>query len=328
MGKSGLKVSVLSLGTLWFGNKIDEPTARGIVDRALDAGVNYVDTADIYGKDRFDTPQRGPTEEIVGRVLKGRRDSVVLATKVAAVNGPGVNDRGLNRKHLKLTIEESLKRLQTDYVDIYYLHEPDYTTPLEESLDTLNDLVREGKVLYIGLSNFYAWQVCKALWHTDKHGLAGIDCVQLVYNLIARDCEIEMTRLCEAEGVGVNVWGALAGGMLSGRFLDYDPTKPPPPGVRPYPATWDPRYFGAVARLKEIAGDRSLSQLSIAWLLHNPLVSSVVCGVSSVEQLEENLGALELELSADDLTACDEVWRMLMPKPTMFYARGYGIEFG
>ena len=327
MGKSGLKVSALTLGTLWFGSKVDESTARNIVDRALEAGINCLDTADIYGKARWDTPQRGPSEEIVGRALKGRRESVVLATKVAAITGPGANDRGLNRKHLRQGIESSLQRLQTDYVDIYYLHEPDYTTPLEESLDTLNDLVREGKVLYVGLSNFYAWQVCKALWYTDKKGLAGIDCVQLVYSLIARDCELEMTRLCEAEGVGVNVWGALAGGMLAGKFLQYDPTRPPPPGVKPYPSTWDSRYFGAVSRLKELAGDRSLSQLSLAWMLRQPQVSSVVCGVSSVEQLEENLGSLELELSTADLEACDEVWRALRPPPIMFYARGYGIDF-
>lgn len=328
MGKSGLKVSAVSLGTLWFGDRVDEATACRIVDRALEAGVNCIDTADIYGKDRWDTPERGPAEEIVGRILKGRRDSVVLTTKVAAVTGPGVNDRGLNRKHLRQSIESSLRRLQTDYVDIYYLHEPDYTTPLEESLDTLNDLVREGKILYVGLSNFYAWQVCKALWHTDKHGLAGIDCVQLVYSLVARDCELEMTKLCEAEGVGVNVWGALAGGMLSGRFLQYDPAKPPPAGVKPYPNTWEPRYFDAVTRLKAIAGERSLSQFSLAWLLRQPFVSSIVCGVSSVEQLDENLGALELELTEGDLLACDEVWRALHPPPAMFYARGYGIDFG
>lgn len=328
MGKSGLKLSTIALGTLWFGNKVDEPTAIRVVDRALEAGVNCIDTADIYGKDSWDTPQRGPSEEIVGRALKGRRESVVLATKVAAVTGPGANDRGLSRKHLRQGLEESLRRLQTDYVDIYYLHEPDYTTPIEESLDTLNDLVREGKILYIGLSNFYAWQVCKALWYTDKKGLARIDCIQLVYNLVARDCELEMTRLCEAEGVGVNVWGVLAGGMLSGKFLEYDPTKPPPAGVKPYPSTWEPRYFNAVARLKEIAGARSPSQFSLAWMLQKPLVSSVVCGVSSVEQLEENLGALDLELTAGDLTACDEVWQALRPPPAMFYARGYGIDFG
>jgi aryl-alcohol dehydrogenase-like predicted oxidoreductase len=328
MGRSGLKLSAVALGTLWFGNKVDEPTARRIVDRALDAGVNCVDTADIYGKDRWDTPERGPAEEMVGRVLKGRRDSVVLTTKVAALTGPGANDRGLNRKHLRQGLEESLRRLQTDYVDIYYLHEPDYTTPIEESLDTLNDLVRDGKVLYVGLSNFYAWQVCKALWYADKKNLAGVDCIQLVYSLMARDCEIEMTKLCEAEGVGVNVWGALASGMLSERFLEYDPAKPPPAGVRPYPGTWEPRYFAAVARLKEIAGERSLPQFALAWLLSKPFVSSIVCGVSSVKQLEENLGALELQLSENDLAACDEVWRALHPPPTMFYARGYGIDFG
>lgn len=327
MGRTGLKLPALTLGTLWFGNKVDEPAARRIIDRALAAGIDSIDTADIYGKDRWDTPERGPSEEIVGRALKGRRQSVVLATKVCAVTGPGANDRGLSRKHIMEGVHESLRRLQTDYIDIYYLHEPDYTTPLEESLETLNDLVRQGKILYIGLSNYYAWQVCKALWHCDKKDLAGVGCIQLVYNLVARDCELEMTRLCEAEGIGVNVWGALAGGMLSGRFSEYDPTKPPPAGVKPYPSTWEPRYFEAVARLQEIAGRRSLSQFSLAWMLHNPLVSSIVCGVSSDAQLEENLGALELELSPDDLEACDEVWRTLRPPPTMFYARGYGIDF-
>jgi aryl-alcohol dehydrogenase-like predicted oxidoreductase len=224
-------------------------------------------------------------------------------------------------------LEESLRRLQTDYVDIYYLHEPDYTTPLEESLEALDLLVRQGKVLYVGLSNYYAWQVCKALWITDKRNLAGIDCIQMVYNLVARDAELEMTRLCEAEGVGINVWGALAGGMLSGKFLDCDPSKPPPPGVKPYPSTWQPSYFEAVTHLKEIAGPRSLSQFSLAWMLENPLVSSIVCGVSSLEQLEENLGSLDFEVTVDDLEACDGVWQALRPAPTMFYARGYGIDF-
>jgi len=327
MGRSGLKISALTLGTLWFGKKVDEAAARRIVDRALDAGVNCIDTADIYGKDRWDTPERGPSEEIVGRILKGRRQSVVLASKVCAMAGPGVNDRGLSRKHIMEGVHESLRRLQTDYIDIYYLHEPDYDTPLEESLEALDDLVRQGKILYIGLSNYYAWQVCKALWHADKKSLASVACIQMVYNLVARDSELEMTRLCEAEGVGINVWGALAGGMLSGRYLQYDPSKPPPDGVKPYPATWQPRYFEAVSRLKEIAGARSLSQFSLAWMLQNPQLSSIVCGVSSLEQLEENLGCLDIELTTEDLRACDEVWQQLRPAPVMFYARGYGIDF-
>jgi 1-deoxyxylulose-5-phosphate synthase len=327
MGKSGLKVSAITLGTLWFGSKVDEATALHIVDRALAAGVNCVDTADIYGKTRWDIPERGPAEEIVGRALKGRRQAVVLATKVAAPSAPGANGEGLSRKHIMEGVCESLRRLQTDYIDIYYLHEPDYTTPLEESLEALNELVRQGKILYIGMSNYYAWQVCKALWHTDKRNLAGIDCIQMVYNLIARDSELEMTKLCEAEGIGINAWGVLAGGMLSGKFLDYDPTKPPPPGVKPYPSIWEPKYFEAVKSLNEIAGRRSLSQLSLAWMLHNPQVTSIVCGVSSVGQLEENLSSLDTDMSADELRACDEVWQKLRPTPAMFYARGYGITF-
>lgn len=327
MGKSGLRLSAITLGTLWFGNKVEETTAARVVHAALDAGVNCVDTADIYGKARWDTPERGPSEEIVGRALKGRRQSVVLATKVAALTGPAANDRGLSRKHIFEGVHESLRRLQTDYIDIYYLHEPDYSTPLEESLGALDDLVRQGKILYIGLSNYYAWQVCKALWIGDRRGLAGVDCIQMVYNAVARDAELEMTKLCEAEGIGINVWGAVAGGLLCGNYLDCDPIKPPPPGVRPYPAVWNARYFDAVARLNEIAGGRSLSQFSLAWALAQPMVSSLVCGVSSVEQLEENLGALDFELSAEELKACDEVWQTLRPKPVMFYARGYGIDF-
>lgn len=327
MGRSGLKVSALSLGTLWFGNRVDERTAREIIDRALAAGINCLDTADIYGKDRWDTPERGPAEEIVGRALKGRRGSVVLATKVCAMTGPGVNDRGLSRKHIFEGVHESLYRLQTDYIDILYLHEPDYSTPIEESLEALNDLVRQGKILYIGLSNYYAWQVCKALWYTDKRNLAGVDCIQMVYNVVARDAELEMTRLCEAEGLGINVWGALAGGLLSGKYLQYDPGGPPPEDVKPYPGTWRTQYFEAVSRLSDVAGGRSLPQFSLAWLLRDPLVSSIVCGVSSVEQLEENLRALDLELSDEDLNACDEIWQGLRPTPAMFYARGYGIDF-
>jgi len=328
MGRSGLKLSAITLGTLWFGSKIDEATSIRIVHRALDAGVNCIDTADIYGKDRWDTPCRGAAEEVVGKALKGRRQSVVLATKVAALTGPGPNDVGLSRKHITEGVNESLRRLQTDYIDIYYLHEPDYTTPLEESLETLNDLVRQGKILYIGLSNYYAWQVCKALWLADTHGLASkVACIQMVYNLLARDSELEMTHLCEEEGIGINAWGALAGGMLAGKYLEYDPKAPPPSGIKPYPSTWNPRYFDAVRSLKEIAEDRSLSQFALAWLLAQPSVSSIVCGVSSVEQLDDSLAALDMNLSEDDLEACDKVWETLRPRPVMFYARGYGIEF-
>ena len=327
MGRTGLKVSAISLGCLDFGKKVNESTAVQIMDAAIDAGVNLIDTADIYGKEGFNAPVRGASEEVVGRALKGRRDSVVLATKLEGKNGPAVNDRGLSRKHIMITVEESLRRLQTDYIDILYAHAPDYSTPLEETLRAFDDLVHQGKVLYTGMSNFYAWQVCKALWISDKNNLARPDCIQTAYNLIGRDFEIEMMHLCESEGIGVNVWAPLAGGMLTGKYAGLDPNQPPPQGARAYPNTWKPANFEAVSRLKEIADGhgRSLAQFSLAWLLNNPAVTSVVCGATSVKQLEENLGAADIKLSAEELAACDEVWQKLRPKPAMFYARGYGF---
>jgi 1-deoxyxylulose-5-phosphate synthase len=324
MGRTGLKVSSFALGCLDFGNRVNESTAIEIVSSALSAGINFIDTADIYGKERFDIPERGKSEGIVGKALKGRRQSVVLATKLEAMTGPGTNDRGLSRKHIMQGVEESLERLQTDYIDIYYAHSPDYTTPIDETLRAFDDLVHQGKVLYIGMSNYYAWQLCKALWLTDKYNLTRVDCIQTSYNLIARDVELEMLPLCVSEGVGVNVWAPLAGGMLTGKYLQFDPDKPPPKGARAYPNTWKADNFEAISGLKQIADNhgRSLVQFSLAWLLNNPAVTSIVCGATSVKQLEENLGASEIRLSPEELSACDRVWQKLRPKPSMFYARG------
>ena len=245
-----------------------------------------------------------------GRSRAGAQ-SVVLATKVAAVTGPGANDRGLSRKHLtagRRTRACAACRPTTSTSTT--CTSPTTTTPLEESLDTLNDLVRQGKILYIGMSNYYAWQVCKAVWHADKKNLAGIDCIQMVYNLLARDSELEMTKLCEAEGIGINVWGALAGGMLSGRFLEYDPEQAPASGSQ---AVSSDLGSSLLRRRHQGQGDRGREESLPVRLWPGcsatRFVSSIVCGVSSVEQLEENLGALDLELSAEDLRACDEVWQ-------------------
>jgi 1-deoxyxylulose-5-phosphate synthase len=324
MGRTGLKVSPFALGCLDFGTRVNESTAIEIVNYALSAGINFIDTADIYGKERFDIPERGKSEGIVGKALKGRRQSVVLATKLEAMTGPGANDRGLSRKHIMQGIDASLERLQTDYIDIYYAHSPDYSTPIEETLRAFDDLVHQGKVLYIGMSNFFAWQVCRALWLTDKYNLARVDCIQTSYNLIGRDVEMEMLPFCASEGIGVNIWAPLAGGMLTGKYLQYDADKPPPKGARAYPNTWKSRNFEAIAELKQIAEGhgRSLAQFSLAWLLNNPNVTSLVCGATSVKQLEENLGAAEIKLSQEELSACDQVWEKLRPQPSMFYARG------
>jgi 1-deoxyxylulose-5-phosphate synthase len=326
MGRTGLKVSSIAIGCLEFGRKVNESVACQLIDAAMAAGVNFIDTADVYGKENFTKPTRGASEEVVGKALKGKRHSVVLATKLEGLIGPGPNDRGLSRRHIVTGIEESLRRLQTDYIDIYYAHAPDYSTPLEETLRAFDNLVRQGKVLYIGMSNFYAWQVAKALWISDKNNLARCDCVQTAYNLIGRDAEVELLRLCESEGVGVNVWAPLAGGMLTGKYAQSDPNQPPPPGARAYPNTWRASNFEAIARLKQIADShsRNLAQFSLAWLLQNPLVTSIVCGANSVNQLEENLKSAEVRLSAEELAACDQVWQTLRPKASFFYARGFG----
>ena len=203
MGRTGLKVSEICLGTMIYGDQVEEARALKIIRKALDSGVNFLDTADMYVE--------GKSEEIVGKALKGYRDSVVLATKVANRTGPGPNDVGLSRKHIMKAIEDSLRRLKTDYIDIYYVHLPDYETPIEESLHALDDLVHQGKVRYIACSNFRAWQLCKALWVSDIQNLARFDCIQPPYNLITRDIEYELLPLCVGEGVGVCVYSPLAG---------------------------------------------------------------------------------------------------------------------
>jgi len=321
MARTGLKVSAMCLGTMTYGNQVSATEAINIIERAIHAGVNFLDTADAYAE--------GRSEEIVGKALKGKRHSVVLATKVANRTGPGPNDIGLSRKHIIRGIEDSLRRLETDYIDLYYVHRPDYDTPIEETLRTLDDLVHQGKVRYIACSNFRAWQLCKALWVSDLHNLVRFDCIQPPYNLLTRDIEYELLPLCASEGVGVCVYNPLAAGLLTGK---YDPNKPPAEGTRftlermgpvYYERYWSATNFEAVARLKQITREhsRSLIQLAVAWTLSNETITSAICGATSVKQLEENLGATEVKLSQEELAACDEVWQKLSPRPKLFYGR-------
>ena len=319
LGRTGLKVSELSLGGLAWGAKLDEAESIPIIKSAIDAGINFIDTADLYGKVDFFAPRRGHSEEIVGKALQGIRHSVVLATKVCARVGTGVNDIGLNRKYIMEGVEYSLRRLQTDYIDLYYAHAFDYTTPIEETLRAMDDLVHQGKVRYIGCSNYYAWQLCKALWISDRHNLTRFHCIQSAYNLLARDVEDELLPLCASEGVGVSVWAPLGGGLLTGKYDAYNPNEPPPQGRGGYRNLWRAANFEAIARLKQVAKENghSLTQLALAWLLQKPAITSVVCGVSSVRQLEENISATEIKLSQDELAVCDEVWQILSPQPKM-----------
>ena len=319
LGRTGLFVSEICLGTMTFGNQIDESGSASLIEWALDQGVNFIDTADLYVD--------GRTEEIVGRALKKVRHQVVLATKTGAwQSGPSVNDIGLSRKHIMDGIEGSLRRLGTDYIDIYYTHKPDNATPIEETLRALDDLIRQGKVRYIGCSNYLAWQLCKALWVSDVAKLARFDCIQSPYNLITRGIEDELLPLCKSEGVGVCVYNPLAGGLLTGK---HDPKKPPAEGTRfsnklqgkTYSDRyWLPSNFRAVASLKKVAekNGHSMAQLSLASILNNPAITSIICGANSVKQLEENFSAVEVNLTEEELNACDEVWHELSP-PRFFY---------
>ena len=319
MGRTGLMVSEICLGTMTFGNQLGETESVNIMKSAIAAGVNFIDTADMYVD--------GRTEEIVGKGLKEERHSVVLATKVGGwQSGPSVNDIGLSRKHIMLGIEDSLRRLGTDYIDIYYAHEPDNATPIEETLRAMDDLIHQGKVRYIACANFLAWQLSKALWVSDKYNLARFDCIQPPYNLITRDMECELLPLCASEGLGVCVFNPLAGGLLTGK---YDSSRPPGKDTRfgnkllggGYRGRyWAETNFEAVRRLKEIAEEhgRNLAQFSLAWILNNEMITSIISGVTSVKQLEQNIGATEIKLSEADMTACDEVWHQLRP-PRFFY---------
>ena len=320
LGRTGLKVSTICLGTMIYGNQVSEIEAIKIIERVLNAGVNFFDTADAYAE--------GRSEEIVGKALKEKRHSVVLATKVASRTGPGANDIGLSRKHIMRGIEDSLRRLETDYIDLYYVHSPDYDTPIEETLRALDDLVHQGKVRYIACSNFRAWQLCKALCASDLHNLARFDCIQPPYNLLTRDIEYELLPLCASEGVGVCVYNPLAAGLLTGK---HDPNKPPAKGTRftlermgplYYERYWSAINFEAIAHLKQIAKEygRSLPQFALAWVLSNEAITSAICGASSLKQSEENLGATEVKLSEEELAACDGVWQQLRT-PRFFYGR-------
>jgi aryl-alcohol dehydrogenase-like predicted oxidoreductase len=303
---------MLSMGTMTFGGKgnfanvgtTDVDEARQQVDHCLDAGINLIDTADVYSD--------GASEEIVGEVLRGRRDNVLLATKVRFAMGPGPNDAGLSRHHLIAGCEASLRRLQTDHIDLYQLHEWDGLTPLEETFEALDLLVRAGKVRYVGVSNFAGWQLMKAVGTAERGGLPRPDSQQIYYSLQARDAEYELIPTAVDQGLGVLVWSPLAGGLLSGK---YRRNRDAPAGGRQLtdwnePPVYDEdKLYDTVDVLVKIgeAHGVSAAQVAIAWLLGRPAVTSVVVGARTAEQLADNLAAADLVLTDDERRRLDEV---------------------
>jgi aryl-alcohol dehydrogenase-like predicted oxidoreductase len=317
MGRTGLKVAEICLGTMTFGMQCDESASFAIMDAAFEGGVDFFDTADGYPMGgTLETV--GSTETIVGKWLKVRRDKIILATKCWVPMGKGANDRGLSRKHICDAVEASLRRLQTDYIDLYQAHAPDPDTPLDETLRAYDDLVRQGKVRYLGCSNFKAWLLASALWISDKQGLARFDCVQPRYNILFREIENELLPLCHHHAVGVIAYNPLAGGFLTGK---YQAQAPPAPATRfgflsgPAQSIYHKRYwqdaqFAAVDELAKFftARNKPLTQVAIAWMLAQPDITSAIVGATSAAQLKQSLPATELTLDQEELDFCNEIW--------------------
>ncbi|GCE31534.1 aldo/keto reductase [Dictyobacter alpinus] len=315
LGRTGLKVSEICLGTMTFGNQCDEPTSHAIMDRAVEHGVTFFDTADAYPLGGT-LETAGRTEEFIGRWLKGRRDQIVLATKFFGKMGSGPNDQGGSRKHIMQAVEDSLRRLQTDYIDLYQMHFPDYETPLDETLRALDDLVHSGKVRYIGCSNYPAWLLTKALWTSDKLGLARFDSVQPRYNILFRHIETELFPLVEDQGIGVISYNPLAGGVLTGRYRSGQEVEG---GTRfslenagkiYRDRYWQEPQMRAVEELKRYCDEHnvSIAQVAIAWVLAQPAITSAIVGASKPEQLDQSLPAVNLILDQELLDVCNDIW--------------------
>ncbi len=314
LGRTGMQVSELCLGAMTFGREATEAESIQMMDCFVEQGGNFIDTADVY--------TQGVSEEIVGRWMKGKpRDELVIATKVRFNMGPGVNDSGLSRKHILSGVENSLRRLQTDYIDLYQVHMWDDAAPLEETLSTLDRLVQSGKVRYIGASNYTAWQLQKAVDISMFNGWEPFACLQPLYNMLDREIEFELVPVCLNEGVGIIPWSPLRGGWLSGKFRRG--MEAPPSGTRIEEAskrgwseTWEAyanertwTVLDALFAVAEEAG-KNPAQVALRWLLQKPGITAPIVGARTLQHLETNLGAAGWELSADQMQRLDEASEM------------------
>ena len=302
LGSSGLRVSAMGLGTNNFGSRMEEKPSTALVRHAVDIGVDFIDTANVYG-DTF-------SEQYIGKAIKGIRDKVVLATKVSGPRGDGPNDRGASRAHILREVENSLTRLQTDYIDLYQMHRWFADTPIEETLRALDDLVHQGKIRYIGCSNYTAWQLCEAIWTSRTLHLESFVSVQPEWSMLNRDIERELVPFWQAYNIGILPYLPLAGGFLTAKYRRGEPA---PEGTRldevPQLAerALTDRNFDILERVERFAKDRGypMMELAIAWLLHNPLVSSVIAGASTPEQLDANARGADLYLTAAEMEKLD-----------------------
>ncbi|MDE3214365.1 MAG: aldo/keto reductase [Bacteroidota bacterium] len=327
LGHTGLKVSELTLGAMTFGGKgywtaigtLGQQTVDEIIAKCVEAGVNFIDTANVYSE--------GVSEEMTGKAIRNlglKREGLVIATKVRGKMSEDPNGIGLSRKHILHQIDESLRRLQTDYVDLYQIHGFDSHTPLEETLDTLDQLVKSGKVRYVGCSNLAAWQIMKALGYSERYHLQKFVSLQAFYTLASRDLEREIIPMLHDQKMGLMVWSPLAGGLLTGKFTregqgDKDARRT----HFDFPPVHRERLFNVLEVLREIADEKkvSVTQLALAWLLHQKAVTTVIIGVKNMKQLEENLRSVEVEFTPDELTRLDEVSKLDPEYPGWMIAR-------
>jgi aryl-alcohol dehydrogenase-like predicted oxidoreductase len=325
LGKTGLLVSELCLGTMTFGGEgfwqvigqQGQDAANDLVAQALDAGINFIDTANVYSF--------GVSETMLGKALAGRpRDKVVIATKVRGRMNDDLNAVGLSRFHIMNSVEDSLRRLNTDHIDLYQIHGYDAVTPLDETLRALDDLVRQGKVRYLGASNLAAWQLMKALGISDKHGLARFESLQAYYTIAGRDLEREVVPLVQDQQVGVMVWSPLAGGLLSGKFSrEADGPEGSRRATFDFPPVDKERAFDVVDVMREVATEvgATVAQVALAWLLHQPAVTTVIIGAKTPEQLADNLKSVTIKLDEGQLAHLDAVSALPSEYPQWMLAR-------
>ncbi|GAB3321701.1 aldo/keto reductase [Larkinella ripae] len=331
LGNTGLLVSELCLGTMTFGGsgqtmwaaigQLDQKPVDELVKRSIDAGINFIDTANVYSE--------GASEQLTGQAIRNlglKRDDLVIATKVRGKMGEGPNQIGLSRKHILNQAEESLRRLQTDYIDLYQIHGFDLLTPLEETLRALDDLVRSGKVRYIGCSNLAAWHLMKALSYSEYKDLARFVSLQAYYTIAGRDLEREVVPLLLDQKVGLMVWSPLAGGLLSGK---YGRNKNPDDARRlnfDFPPVNKEKAFDIIDVMDQIAAEKgvTVAQVALAWLLHQPAVTTVIIGAKKPEQLDDNLKAVDVVLTADELKKLDEVSKLTPEYPGWMVERQAG----
>jgi aryl-alcohol dehydrogenase-like predicted oxidoreductase len=305
LGRSGIRISPIVLGTMMFGGQTDEPTARRIIDEGRERGVNFLDTADVYNE--------GRSEEVVGRAVAGQRDRWVIATKLGNPVGPGPMQRGLSRPRVMNAVEASLKRLGTDYIDIYYLHREDHDTPLAETVHAMADLIRQGKIRYFAVSNYRGWRVGEAAWLADQAGIDRPAASQPCYNATYRVPEAEHLTACAHYGVGVVAYSPLARGVLTGK---YDPAVPPPADTRAgrgdkriHETEWRPETLELAQTIRRHAEARGITagQFALAWVLNNQLVTAAIAGPRTEAQWQENLAALDYRFTAEDEALIDRL---------------------